>query len=655
VNAVVQVAARGPVSLAGRPTLLAALVVMVTAVVLSVSPLGAYLNLNLFYDPLRVVEASAGLGPPLDPRIRLVLLDDRSLERLGRLPTFPDWYAVSCLLFDLGYDEVYLFGSQDIGPIQTERRHSRGRLFVGGAFLGEAPSSRAMEVKDIPDRLFAAAASAAADGHGRILGLPKALAPVDAIGHLNLAEPYRVRAAFPVRQGLTFPSLALLGQPAAAVADTEFYVDLLGPEAFGEAIIPASALLSGSAVGDPAALSQKVRQRLAGGRIAVLVPDGYSGARFVQTPMGERPAYLVPLSLLSQALRGALCRALPAPLLWILLPGLLAVAVLRLRSLWRALLAAGLVALGYAALGSWGLWRGGWYAPLVPGLLAVAAAIIVRIVYHYGALARAHFAMNADLLLGREVQRTCMPASSLAGAAAGWCWEARFLPLGALSGDWLQVVRGGARPEALLLLGDVVGKGSSAALATTLIAGACREEEERARSVPLDADGLILRLDRLLQLTFQGEQNSTILALHLQPGKVRTLGFGASGAVCIGRDGTKAVARRVRFPSQNPIGFRLRSGAPEFSFAWQEITDGLPLAAAMVFTDGVIDGLADLSRLVKAINGQGFDAEAADFPGALMDRAIAIGQAKALLDDRTLVVVRPEPQAAGTAGSGQAA
>ena len=60
--------------------------------------LGEYLDMNLFYDPARIVELALGRAPGLDPRLRVILLEDRSLRRLGRTPHLAEWLDVAALL-----------------------------------------------------------------------------------------------------------------------------------------------------------------------------------------------------------------------------------------------------------------------------------------------------------------------------------------------------------------------------------------------------------------------------------------------------------------------------------------------------------------------------------------------------------------------------
>jgi sigma-B regulation protein RsbU (phosphoserine phosphatase) len=72
-------------------------------------------------------------------------------------------------------------------------------------------------------------------------------------------------------------------------------------------------------------------------------------------------------------------------------------------------------------------------------------------------------ALEYDLELARGIQADLLPPAGV--SAAGWAISYHYGPLGPVSGDYCDVIPGEARPgQALVLLGDVAGKGVAASL-----------------------------------------------------------------------------------------------------------------------------------------------------------------------------------------------
>lgn len=84
--------------------------------------LGDYLERTLFLQNYFRAANDLGAGPSLDPRLRVIMLDDRSLDIVGRYPTFADWQAIARILVGQGYERV-LFGGfartdDEIGKVE---------------------------------------------------------------------------------------------------------------------------------------------------------------------------------------------------------------------------------------------------------------------------------------------------------------------------------------------------------------------------------------------------------------------------------------------------------------------------------------------------------------------------------------------------------
>src|SRR5262249_18911983 len=95
----------------------------------------------------------------LDPRLRFVMMDDRSLEKIQRPPTFGEWQRIAAALFDAGYERVVLpifpqFASE-VGTLAP--RHPRGELIAGVVVYPGAANPRAGPVGEVPAQFFIAA------------------------------------------------------------------------------------------------------------------------------------------------------------------------------------------------------------------------------------------------------------------------------------------------------------------------------------------------------------------------------------------------------------------------------------------------------------------------------------------------------------------
>src|SRR4051794_2075313 len=65
-----------------KPLVAVGLPVLPLAIVLAFSDLGGYCNDHLYYEPLMKLRARMGLAPQLDDRVRLIRVEDSTLEAL---------------------------------------------------------------------------------------------------------------------------------------------------------------------------------------------------------------------------------------------------------------------------------------------------------------------------------------------------------------------------------------------------------------------------------------------------------------------------------------------------------------------------------------------------------------------------------------------
>src|SRR5262249_21631655 len=150
-----------------------------------------YLNNYLFLEPMMRLRAGLGLQPTLNPEVRLILVEDRSLEKMGRMPTFGEWYEIARLLGAYGIEKTFLQGApslkSEIGSLQDEQ-HS-GELIAGAVVTAENENIRAEPLERVPhDKLtqVIGAPPELALAERAMLPAPETLALSDKIGNLNV-------------------------------------------------------------------------------------------------------------------------------------------------------------------------------------------------------------------------------------------------------------------------------------------------------------------------------------------------------------------------------------------------------------------------------------------------------------------------------------
>ncbi len=629
-----EIARRFPVRLAA--------VLLAMAAALSLGGAGDYLNRTAFYHPYLKVRAALGLAPSLDPRLRLILLDDRSLHKLGRRPTFGEWQALADQLFSIGFEKV-LFAdfTQLAAEVGSVSPRSHAGLFAGGvAAYPSDGNPRGMDPDDLPSRLFASKPGPGVDGVDvakQVLApAPAVLGVMDRIGSLNIVSSDAVPIGFTTTKGAFVPYLGLLAASDATLAAlpraagvAQYFIDFVEERSIYAAALPVSAAF-GPDLRLASALSPRVEGKLAGGKVALLIPDAQSGGRFLDSPVGKVPSHFALVAMANGALRGRFVHSpLPhglavfaiVPCLWWLLLN---------RSTRRAhAAAAGLTAV--LAIGSLvALYTLGWLFPCAPWIVLGIAGIGTRFISDLFRNWAETLRMSSEIELGRTVQTLLLPAEREA-LVAGWEVGVVFKPYGTMSGDWFQLLAG--EQFGLLAIGDVVGKGTSAALNTATIAGIWHYFTAQVGFGPARLVELCDALNGAVHRTYRGQQNTTLNLAALQPGKITIAAIGAQLWV------KKAVGKsssRVMTALSNPIGMSL--DADTFAVKELAVEHGEVFIA---YTDGVIDGGVARKTFLSALDalpdlGCPFDR----LKEQIGERAFASGSGSTLPDDSTLVVLR---------------
>jgi hypothetical protein len=419
--------------------------------------------------------------------------------------------------------------------------------------------------------------------------------------------------------------ISVEGRQIATTERGELILDLLPAEQALESVLSMSDLIDRAIDGKPI-------EAVSPGDVVVVLPHFYTGnADFKDTPVGpivggllhafaldalltgdglssfDHPWALAALGVTS-ALAGGLFLSFGA--FWIVFAGVAATAV-----------AVGV--LGFAAMGV----VIPWLHFLVPfGLTGAVTSVERQRVVHVRNLL-----LNKDLQLGRTVQDLLL-ADLRHGSIGPWDFEITWKPYGPMSGDWVQVFRNEAprpgEPLGAIAIGDVVGKGPSAALNTAVIASVWKRLTEAPES--FTAERFARELDSLIKLTFRGQQNTTLSLAILYESEIHVTAFGAPHWLHLLTDGT---APSVQVPRQNPLGLgKLR---PNIS---STVLQPRPGELLVGYTDGVVDGARAMMEFRK-IYKQAAEQGALDFATVL---GILQGMTEnhALPDDFTLLQIR---------------
>jgi hypothetical protein len=234
-----------------------------------------------------------------------------------------------------------------------------------------------------------------------------------------------------------------------------------------------------------------------------------------------------------------------------------------------------------------------------------------------------------QLRLGRAVQSLYLPRER-SGAAAGFEFAFDYEPHEELAGDWLSHWTAGDDAH-VFLLGDVTGKGPSAALAVATIAALVNE----SRAQGLDAVRCVEKINAGLHELLGAHLVSTLSALVVhRDGRIQYAAAGAVGWIVVGPAGMRAL----------PARGALLGLAPDLALEWRAHTLA-PGEALVTFSDGVIDGAKALRRAERALAGDASKAGVAPAVGTLIDTLKALATREGIADDRTILAVRRPPTA----------
>jgi sigma-B regulation protein RsbU (phosphoserine phosphatase) len=235
-------------------------------------------------------------------------------------------------------------------------------------------------------------------------------------------------------------------------------------------------------------------------------------------------------------------------------------------------------------------------------------------------------ALQRDLDLASQVQRNLLPQKGL--RMGGWETSYHFAPLGAVSGDYCDLIPSDGR--LLFLLGDVSGKGVAASMLMAQLHALFRSLS--GMSLPLGQ--IVSYVNRFFcECALAGQYATLVCGLAKPTGEVEIHNAGHCPAIVVGRGGVSCIE-----PTGLPLGMFLET---EFSAKPMELEAGDTL---FLYTDGLSEasnesGEYGVERVMTLVHQQ-----AARQPAALIDACLddlrAFTNGAPGFDDMTVLALR---------------
>jgi serine phosphatase RsbU (regulator of sigma subunit) len=202
--------------------------------------------------------------------------------------------------------------------------------------------------------------------------------------------------------------------------------------------------------------------------------------------------------------------------------------------------------------------------------------------------------LRKDMELGSSAQALYLP-ETWHGDMHRVAYRSVFQPYGPMSGDWVQIFNLGE--QTIIALGDVVGKGPSAALNTAVIASLWVQHKNKwQKTQKIDLEDFVRELNTTIFGLFRGRQFTTLHLAAIRPEHLELYNFGAPPWLAI--NGEKKI-RSLRHPTRNPIGLLAEEPKVtklDYVLAENEILIG--------YSDGAIDGPGARRRLEAELQKQ---------------------------------------------------
>jgi hypothetical protein len=635
------------------------LVMILSTLVIVPTDFGSYLNQYLFRNPIYKYLGSVNKLPKLDPRVRLVTVEDNSLQFLGRFPTIGEWQAIADKLFEHGVEKIFLISSVSLKSENHDgiKMKNPGEFYSGVALLplAKRTNARAVQLQNLPPEMFIEAPEnetkdyeLAKEG---IVQNSGDFSIFNQLGHTNVSGYDTFELGRRIEGDRFMPSIAFSalnnlkwkdGQlhsddyVVPAPADRKFFVDYIDYPSVMEATVPIGKFFDRMSGYKDIKFETSIMDRFDGVKYVVFVREAYLGSRFTETPVGNVPTYLMLVSNINSVLNRHLIHRPYADVFYFVPMFLVFIFLLSQKRNWIAIHVSLLVIAGSFGACVWLMLAKGWMLPAATMIVVGLMGWATRVAYFTAVVINQKKLLHADLEMGRSVQNLFLQRS-VAGTLNGWEFKFHFKPYGAMSGDWIQTYRspdGSPNPIAVFAIGDVVGKGPSAALNTAVIAGVWNHFTELWDRGEFSMEEFVRQLNRVIKQTFHSNQNTTLSIAAAIGNELHIASCGAPSWIKV-QPGTGA--SNIRSTPYDPIGMQ----ASDTVIRSVVVNPGEG-DIFVAHTDGVMEGSKIRKQFLKTVPTLQANSTNEMFDG-IIKLASEIGKDEVLPDDVTMILIRRIP------------
>lgn len=233
--------------------------------------------------------------------------------------------------------------------------------------------------------------------------------------------------------------------------------------------------------------------------------------------------------------------------------------------------------------------------------------------------------MEGDLAIAAKLQGIITP-SELEGRAEDWSYAIESKAFGLLGGDWVKVHSFGDR--SLFALGDVVGKGPSAALTHSGIAAIWDTQIRLWEKGVVGASDVMSAINSTMFGLFKGAMNTTFAAAEVGRDGAAQIAAGGNYWLHLGKEKCRLIP-----PSSRALLGIKQDLTVTFTKIELEPGDWL-----VCFTDGVLEGHRPIKRFFAAVEGKTRELTAT----AIREQLTALGSESVHPDDASILIIRYE-------------
>ncbi len=614
--------------------------------------------------------------PPLSEKLKIFALDDKSVAYLGDNEMSLE--DLTLMLENIAKQKPHaiildrLFAEP---PAIENRQKWMQRLkdiqvpLYSGAYFNRRPIAERQNLQTDADRYgvqaFGGSDPAVLDlfpnQEGYLYGYAPAYEGVfEKVGHIRLTEDGSFHPILLHNKTKIIPHLGLYAAKQIEVRGTDIFVD-------GDAIPTTDAGLSYINHRPPLmfyqhepritrsmkSLIQRARQqqpetRIQPGDVVLILFNFYTGSTdfFEGGPFGEVPGGLIVATIIDSVLQNQWLRPLdiePYLIFIFAVMGVVTAIYTGTISFWIASILAGISYFLFSiVMFSYYSIVVPWALPLVTFLITGTAQYVYR---QFGnelnkiQIEKDYYSekslrleeenkkikLEERLNLGKAVQEILLP-EEMSFQFLNYDVFMFYHPAQEMSGDWIYIWRRSS-DERKIILGDVVGKGPSAAIPVAVIIGVLGECERLEMSLEESLQRLNQRLIELFD--YQISSSCTAIELCLD-GRVKLVNAGSPGWFVLSEQSVDYVALR-----SSPMGMRTDFSCESRCFEIQQ------RLVFLSFTDGFLEGARGFRRLQRALDKENFESLDGPRLQALVDE---VGVSFRLIDDRSMLSVTALPK-----------